>query len=88
MFYLSKKSFSITGNVVCQTRCKVIIEGVDLNNNKLVNVGITFGGKIYECLPSQQICRWDVLENFHKLHMNVVCPAWNEGKYMRNINLK
>lgn len=83
-----QKSLSITGKFICQTRCKVIIKDVDLKNNKLVNVGITVGGKIYEYLPCQQQFGLDHLDNFHKLHMNVVCPPWNEGKYMKNINSK
>lgn len=80
------KSFSITGNFTCQSRCNVTIKDVAWINNKLVGVNITVGHKIYEYLPCQPPLDWEFWEN--ELHMNVICESWTEGKYMKHTDLK
>lgn len=81
MCSMYQKFFSITGNFTCQSRCNVTIKDVDLINNKIVIVSIKVGPEIFEYLPCQQVFHWG------EVHMNIICPAWNEGKFMKHRNL-
>lgn len=75
---ISNTHFStITDNVTCQTKCQVTINDINSNDNGLEKVVLGFGYEIYEYKP----CKWIYVT--HYLNMNIICPAWNKGKFIQ-----
>lgn len=73
--YLNKSI--ISDNITCQTKCKVTLEDIDSDHNKLREVDVIFSDNTYAYEP----CTWPYYP--HALSMNIICPTWNKGKYMQ-----
>lgn len=62
-------------NITCQTKCKVTIEDIDFNSNRLWEVDITFNDKTY---AYHARCTWSYYPQL--LSMVIICPSLNKVK--------
>nr|XP_034330405.1 uncharacterized protein LOC105322814 isoform X6 [Crassostrea gigas] len=61
-------------NITCQTKCKITIEDIDFDRNRLRSVDVIFSDNTYTYEP----CTWPYYP--HALSMNIICPTWNKVK--------